>query len=66
VSNSLQKDSIALLRLAARQGFEVRPGGKHYRIVTPSGETLTASRSPSAPSTLENLRHKLRRHGLDV
>ncbi|WP_413102261.1 hypothetical protein [Streptomyces sp. Inha503] len=60
-----KKDADQLIRRIKKQGFTVRLGGRdHWRITSPSGETITAPKTPSSGNrSLANMRANLKRLG---
>jgi hypothetical protein len=61
----LPKDYRSLFRLAEAQGWEhTRTGKDHHKFVSPSGEIVVTSGTPSDRRALDNFRAQLKRHGL--
>lgn len=63
----MNKDLKVLLKKAREQGFTVRMNRRqHYRVTSPSGETISTPSTPSDYRSLREVRSKLRRIGMDV
>jgi len=60
------KRKRALVRLLEAKGCAVEFGGKHIKIVTPSGEVCHAPVSTSDWRSVKNLASQLRHGGVDI
>jgi hypothetical protein len=56
-----------LLRAAKKLGCSVeRTSGGHWKVITPSGEVIIAAFSPRSAKSVHDIRHRLRRAGVDI
>lgn len=60
------RDLADLYRAAWEAGCEVRRGGRHVLVITPSGERVTGSLTASDHRSRLNIRAKIRRAGVLV
>lgn len=59
-----KKEIDQFRRRLRRQGFAVRLGGSgHWRVTSPSGETITMPRTPGGGRSVRNVRASLRKIG---
>lgn len=56
-----------LIQAAQDAGWKVEwTGGGHIKFIPPSGRPIFTSGTPSDHRTTQNLKHRLRREGLDL